>query len=106
MAVKDDLTFLTAMSHLLVIERVKAELPAIRQYHQRHSFAGLENVVLSQHLGGNTTDNAVKIAQRIARQIISVRNVEKRKKHTLSTVSTLRETRSIGFPRFNKAASS
>ena len=43
-------------------------------------FAGLENVVLTQHLGGNTTDNAVKMAQRIARQIISVRNGEKLKK--------------------------
>lgn len=42
--------------------------------------AGLENVVLTQHLGGNTTDNAVKMAQRIARQIISVRNGEKLKK--------------------------
>ncbi len=40
-------------------------------------FEGLQNVVLTQHLGGNTTDNALQMAQRIAQQINAVRNGEK-----------------------------
>ena len=40
-------------------------------------FVGLQNVVLTQHLGGNTTDNAVQMAQRIAQQITAVRDGKK-----------------------------
>lgn len=47
---------------------------------KENPFVGLENVVLTQHLGGNTTDNAVKMAERIAQQITAVRNGEKLKK--------------------------
>ena len=36
-------------------------------------FVGLKNVVLTQHLGGNTTDNAVQMARHIAQQITAVR---------------------------------
>lgn len=40
-------------------------------------FVGLKNVVLTQHLGGNTTDNAVQMARRIAQQITAVRDGKK-----------------------------
>lgn len=43
-------------------------------------FQGLTNVVLTQHLGGNTADNAVQMAQRIAQQITAVRDGEKLEK--------------------------
>lgn len=40
-------------------------------------FAGLSNVVLSGHLGGNTVDNAVHMARRIAEQIAAVSRGER-----------------------------
>ena len=45
-----------------------------------HLFAGLQNVVLSEHLGGNTADNASGMAQRISQQILAVSNGERLEK--------------------------
>lgn len=41
---------------------------------QSNPFAGMSNVVLSAHLGGNTVDNAVHMAARCAEQILAVSN--------------------------------
>ena len=54
-------------------------------------FAGLRNVVLTQHLGGNTTDNAVQMAQRIAQQITAVRDGQKLEKPHLVNGEYLQE---------------
>lgn len=40
-------------------------------------FAGMNNVVLSAHLGGNTVDNAVHMARRCAEQIVAVSEGER-----------------------------
>ena len=39
---------------------------------QQNPFVGMDNVVLSPHLGGNTVDNAVHMAKRCAEQIAAV----------------------------------
>ena len=54
-------------------------------------FVGLKNVVLTQHLGGNTTDNAVQMAQRIAQQITAVRDGKKLEKPHLVNGDYLQE---------------
>ena len=54
-------------------------------------FVGLKNVVLTQHLGGNTTDNAVQMAQRIAQQITAVRDGKKLEKPHLVNGDHLQE---------------
>lgn len=54
-------------------------------------FVGLQNVVLTQHLGGNTTDNAVQMAQRIAQQITAVRDGKKLEKPHLVNGEFLQE---------------
>ena len=54
-------------------------------------FVGLKNVVLTQHLGGNTTDNAVQMARRIAQQITAVRDGKKLEKPHLVNGDYLQE---------------
>lgn len=44
---------------------------------EENPFAGLRNIVLSGHLGGNTVDNAVHMAKRIAEQIEAVSRGER-----------------------------
>ena len=58
---------------------------------QANPFVGLKNVVLTQHLGGNTADNAVQMAQRIAQQITAVGNGEKLAKPHLVNGDYLQE---------------
>ena len=48
-------------------------------------------MVLTQHLGGNTTDNAVQMAQRIAQQITAVRDGQKLEKPHLVNGQYLQE---------------
>ena len=58
---------------------------------RENPFMGLRNVVLTQHLGGNTTDNAVQMAQRIAQQITAVRDGKKLEKPHLVNGEFLQE---------------
>lgn len=50
-----------------------AGLDAVEEVTMRQLlFRGLENVVLSAHLGGNTADNAVHMAKRCAEQVVTI----------------------------------
>lgn len=44
---------------------------------KNNPFAGMKNVVLTAHLGGNTVDNAVHMAKRCGDQIVAVSNGER-----------------------------